>query len=89
MAKIVKLTGKRNLSARRAITLELPEFFLSAFEHRLVEVNDGATTEEAVTLEQLVEVELANSLSLAEVAHLERDLPGIGAAVSQWLGEIE
>ena len=69
--------------------LDLPEFLLCALEHRLAEVNEDATPEEAVSLENLIEIDLANSLSLADVAHLERDLPGIGAAVSRWLDEIE
>ena len=30
----------------------------------------------------------ADGLSLAEVAHLEREVPGIGAAVSRWLDDI-
>ena len=89
MSKITKLSTRRNLTGRRTVTLELPEFLLCALEHRIGEVNEGATPDEAVTLEHLVEIDLANSLSLAEVAHLERDLPGISAAVSRWLDEID
>ena len=89
MNRIASLSNRRNLTARRTVTLDLPEFLLCALEHRLREVNDGATADEAVTLEHLVEIDLANGLSLAEVAHLERDLPGIGAAVSRWLDEID
>ncbi len=89
MAKIIRIPQHLTLSDRRAITLTLPEFFLRALEHRLTEVNDGATPDEEVTLEQLVEIDLANSLSLADVAHLEREVPGISAAVSRWLEEIE
>jgi hypothetical protein len=85
MSTVTRISKQRNLSARRAVTLEIPEFFLCALEHRLAEANDGATPDEALTLDQLVEIDLANGLSLAEVAHLERDLPGISAAVSQWL----
>ena len=89
MARVVKLRSHRDLTTRRTITLTLPEFFLAALEHRLSEVNDGTASDEAMTLEQLVEIDLANSLSLAEVAHLERDMPGISAAVSNWLEAIE
>ena len=85
MSTVTRLSKQRNLSARRTVTLELPEFFLSALEHRLAEANEGATPDEALTLDQIVEVDLANGLSLAEVAHLERDIPGISAAVSRWL----
>jgi len=84
MSTITRTSKKRNLFARRAVTLELPEFFLCALEHRLAEANDGAPPDEALTLDHLVEIDLASGLSVAEVAHL-RDLPGISAAVSQWL----
>ncbi len=50
--------------------------------------NEGASEEDRLTLDNVVEVGLAASLSLAEIAHLERAVPGIGAAVSQWLSEM-
>ena len=84
---VTRLSKQRNLSDRRVVTLEIPEFFLCALEHRLAEANDGAPPDETLTLDQLVEIDLANGLSLAEVTHLERDLPGISAAVSRWLEE--
>jgi len=71
------------------IALELPEFLIRALECRVSEANEGASPHERITVEHLVEVELAGSLSLADVAHLERKLPGIGAAVSRWLDDIE
>lgn len=85
MSTIRHPSKQRNLTGRRTVTLELPEFFLCALEHRLAEANEGAPPDEALTLDHLVEIDLANGLSLAEVAHLERDLPGITAAVSRWL----
>ena len=88
MAKVTRFPGGRDLSSRRTISVELPEFLLCAIEHRLLEANQGASASERVTLNELFERELGESLSIAEVALLERDVPGIGAAVSQWLDEV-
>lgn len=89
MAKISRITTRADLSSRRFVSLSLPEFLLRALECRVAEANDGADESERVTLEHLVEIELAGILSLAEVANLERAIPGIGAAVSRWLNDIE
>jgi hypothetical protein len=88
MGKIAKMHPHADLCRRRLVTLELPEFLLRAFESRLAEANDGCAEDDEITLENLVELELADGLSLAEVAHLEREVPGIGAAVSRWLEDI-
>jgi len=88
MAKITSLRHP-DLSSRRSISVELPEFLVRALEHRVAETNDEASSEEIVTLDHLIEIELAGCLSLAEVAHLERSIPGIGHAVSQWLNDID
>jgi hypothetical protein len=87
MAKISRFRSSSLLS-RREIAIELPEFLLRALECRIAEANAGASAEEQITLEHLVEIELAACLSLAEVAHLERTLPGMSAAVSSWLNDI-
>jgi hypothetical protein len=42
-----------------------------------------------VDLNHLIEIQLAEHLSLADVAYLEREIPGVSAAVSQWLTEID
>jgi len=88
MAKISRL-HRIDLSSRRTLSLDLPEFLVQALECRVAEANEGATVEEQVTLEHMIEVEIAGCLSLAEVAYLEQTLPGIGAAVSRWLNDIE
>ena len=88
MGKIAKMRHPADLCRRRLVTLELPEFLLRAFDSRLAEANEGCAESDEITLEELVELELADGLSLAEVAHLEREVPGIGAAVSRWLDDI-
>jgi hypothetical protein len=89
MANISRFTPGPNLSSRRAISLCLPEFLIRALECRVAEANDGAAEHEKVTLEHLVEIELAGIVSLADVANLERAIPGIGSAVSRWINDIE
>jgi hypothetical protein len=42
---------------------------------------------ETVTLENLVELQLAEGISIGEVALLEREYPGITVAVSRWFTE--
>lgn len=62
---------------------------MRALECRVAEANDGASSKERITLENLIEIELAGCLSLAEVAQLESSIPGIVTAVSRWLNDIE
>jgi hypothetical protein len=89
MAKIARIGTRRALNSRRAITVELPEFLLQALEVRVEEANVGAEQDEDVTLDHLLELELAERLSIGEVALLEQKVPGIGEAVSLWLREID
>jgi hypothetical protein len=89
MGKISNIRSHQDLCARRCVTLELPEFLLRAFEIRIAEANADCSEDDELTMENLVEIQLAEHLSLADVAHLEREVPGIGAAVSRWLEEIE
>lgn len=78
-----------DLLAKRTITVEMPEFLLRALECRAEEANAGAAEEERVQLEHLIEIQLAEGLTLADIAYLEREVPGIGEAVSKWLADID
>ncbi|HEX7153345.1 MAG TPA: hypothetical protein VF618_17800 [Thermoanaerobaculia bacterium] len=81
--------GKDDLTARQPLTIELPRFLIRAFEQQLAAANADATDEDYVTLENFVEFHLAKQLSIADVANLERQVPGISEAVWQWLSEIK
>jgi len=89
MASITRITARRSLASRRAIALELPEFLLQALETRVADANAGGTPEDHVTIEHFIELGLAESVSLAEVALLEQRIPGIADAVAQWLDEMD
>jgi len=87
MSNITRISQRRNLSGRRTITVELPEFLICALEQRVAEANAAPPFDEEVTLEHLVEWQLAEGLSIGEVALLEREFPGITEAVSRWFDE--
>jgi hypothetical protein len=90
MRRISTVVPLRDLTKRRSVTIDLPEFLLAALEQRVAEANASSSRSgEDVSLEHLVELELAETLSVGEVALLERKVPGISAAVSRWLSEIE
>jgi hypothetical protein len=87
MSKVTRISRHRNLFGRRSITVELPEFLICALEHRVAEANAAPPVDDEVTLEHLVEWQLAEGLSIGEVALLERQFPGITEAVSRWFDE--
>jgi hypothetical protein len=88
MGKVTSFRGRSDLTARRPVTVELPAFLIRAFEQQISEVNVGATDEDRVTLEHFIELHLAEQLSIADVANLEREVPGISRAVWRWLSDI-
>lgn len=89
MATVRRITAREQLTGRRAVTFELPEFLVRALEARVEDANAEGPGHDDVTIEDLVELTLAESLSIADVALLESRIPGIGNAVSQWLREID
>jgi len=74
------------LQARRVIAVELPEFLIYALEQRVMEANLGASPNEVSTLSHYNEAELANLITVRDVAELEA-APGFGAAIQHWLDE--
>ena len=88
MGKLTSFRGRSDLTARHAVTIELPAFLIRAFEQQVSEANVDGTDEDRVTLEHFIELHLAEQLSIADVANLEREVPGISQAVWQWLSEI-
>jgi hypothetical protein len=42
-----------------------------------------------VDLNHLIEVRLAECVTIADVARLEREVPGMSAAVSRWLAAMD
>lgn len=75
----------RDLRARRTIALDLPEFLLYALEQRVAEANDGCAAGEWATMNDHIEAELANLVTVRDVAELDARAPGFGAAVARWI----
>lgn len=88
MGRVTRFRGTEDLTLRQPLTIELPRFLIRAFEQQVSEANVDAPEKERVTVEELIELYLAEQLSIAEVAKLERDAPGISRAVWQWLDGI-
>lgn len=84
-SRIVSGAFRRDLKARRPVTLELPEFLLCALEARVAESNADAEPTERATLDHYIETELVNLVTLRDVAELEFHIPGFAQAVHQWI----
>jgi len=87
-AKVLPGQFAVNLSSRRTVEIELPEFLICALQVRLNEVNVGARPHELCSLDNLIESELVNLVSVRDVAELEESVPGFAQAVQQWLSEL-
>lgn len=87
MGKIKQFRGGDDLFRRQTIEIELPRFLVRIFEQEVAKANQEGDETERVTLNNFIEYHLAEFVSLADVAELEREVPGIGAAVWRWLEE--
>jgi hypothetical protein len=76
---------RRELSGRRSIALELPEFLIYALEQRVAEANARCGADDVASLNDYIESELANLITVRDVAELEIGAPGFSAAVAGWL----
>jgi len=73
------------LNARRTIEVELPEFLIRALLHRVDETNKGASDEEMVSLEDVVEWCVASPICIGDIPGLEKAVPGFTDALNAWL----
>ncbi len=80
---------RSDLQTRRIVQFELPEFLVYALERRVLEANENISQEEAATLNDYVESELANLITLRDIAEMEITAPGFRTAVENWLNEID
>lgn len=86
--RVINGAFRRDPKARRALTIELPEFVLCALEVRVAEANADATPPERATLDHYVESELVNLITLRDVAELEIYIPGFAQAVQEWIADM-
>jgi hypothetical protein len=72
---------RRDLRTPTAITIEVPAFVLCVLEARVREANESCLTEDAATVEDYIESELANLVTLRDVVELDLHIPGLAEAV--------
>lgn len=89
MSKMSIFPVAPNLNRRETLEIELPGFLVRALQERVREANEDADDEERVDLNHLIEVQLAECVTIADVARLEREVPGMSVAVSCWLAEMD
>lgn len=51
----------------------------------MAEYNDGAEPEERVQLHDVIEWYLVSPITIHDVTSYERDIPGLGLAITDWL----
>lgn len=61
---------RRDLRSRRSLQLELPEFVLCALEARMAEANGDAPPDDQCTVDEYIESELVNLITVRDVAEL-------------------
>jgi hypothetical protein len=79
---------RRDLRSRRSLQLELPEFVLCALEARVAEVNADAAAADPCTVDEYIESELVNLITVRDVAELAMRHPGFAEAVQEWLAAL-
>ena len=73
------------LQQRRKVEIELPQWLLKVLERRVAETNDGAEPAERVDLHDVIEWYLISPITIHDVTRYEREIPGLGLAVTDWL----
>lgn len=87
MATIKQFRGPDDLLRRQTVEIDLPRFLVRIFEREVERANRDSSEGDELTLNNFIEYHLAEFVSLADVVDLEREVPGIGAAVWQWVEE--
>ena len=75
------------LNRRRRITVDVPEFVVRAIKFRVDEANEGDTSDEVVSFNDVVEWLLVTEVSMRRMPVLEQSIPGFTAAMFVWLME--
>lgn len=77
-----------SLNSRRSIEVELPEFLIRALLHRVDETNEGASEEEVVSIDEVVEWCVASPICIGDIPDLEKAVPGFTDALNAWLNTV-
>ncbi|HEX9981974.1 MAG TPA: hypothetical protein VGF69_01800 [Thermoanaerobaculia bacterium] len=87
MSNVATLASSQSeaLNRRTTVAVELPEFVVRALQHRVEVTNEGATPDEVVTLNDVIEWYLVSPLSVKELPSLETAVPGFSGALAKWI----
>jgi hypothetical protein len=88
MNNLTRFPSHDDLFSRETIEVELPRFLVRVFEEEVAKANAAASKRDRITLNDYIEYHLAEFLSIADVATLEQECPGLGMAVWQWLEQM-
>jgi hypothetical protein len=72
------------LNRRRPLVVDLPEWIIRVVEIRVAEANDPGS-DDPVTVNDVVEWLLVAPITLRDVPIYENAIPGVSAALSEWL----
>src|SRR5256885_7502448 len=86
--KVVRGVFHPGLAARRRVSIELPEFVIRALEARVAEANDELQPHDHATIEEYIESELVNLITVRDVAEMDALVPGFASAVEHWLNDL-
>jgi hypothetical protein len=78
-----------DLLRRKTVHVDLPRFLVKIFEREIAKANREAADGEELTLNNYIEYHLAEFVSLVDIADLEREVPGMAAAVWHWVEEMK
>jgi hypothetical protein len=86
MKQITSISRRRaeQLNARRPLHVELPEWVIRVLEFRVAEANEGVT-EDLVDVNAVVEWSVVAPIAMKDIPAYEAAIPGLSAALSQWL----
>jgi hypothetical protein len=77
-----------NLSNRRKVEVELPEFLIRSLHQRVADANRDAAPHEQVDLNEVIEWYLVSPITIADVPQFEAAIPGFSDALSAWLNNV-
>ena len=86
MKQIASISRGRSdqLTMRRSIKVELPDWVIRVLEYRAAEANEGVTAD-LVDINDVVEWSLVAPITMKDIPAYEAAIPGVSAALSKWL----
>ena len=82
MAKLIRIEARgAQLTRRRTVEVELPEWLIRVLEYRLAEANQ-VSGDDLVDMNDVIEWHRVSPITLKEVPIYEAAIPGVSAALS-------